>query len=61
MKETHKKSSFIFYLVLTTLFLLTFSATYVNLHVNQNFKMFTADEPEPKPLDFYLHSNYQEL
>jgi hypothetical protein len=61
MSESQKKNSWIFYVVLLTLFLLSFSATYLNLYVNKNFKTFTAEESAPKPLDFYLHANTAEL
>jgi hypothetical protein len=61
MNGAHTKNSLIFYFVLAMMFALCFSATYLNLYVHKNFTTFSAEDSEPTPLDFYIHSNSKKL
>jgi hypothetical protein len=61
MNDAHTKNSLIFYFVLAMLFVLSFSATYLNLYVYKNFTTFTTEDSEPAPLDFYLHDNTNKI
>lgn len=54
MKRQKIKNA-LFYFFLVFFVFLSISATYVNIIVKKNFKQFTADENEPRALDFYIH------